>query len=888
MTRNRLQSNLVKVGFLVLLLLFPAWMRPHSTNAAGSASDIRITEVMFCPAPGSYEWIELKNTGTGPVLVNGFAITDEDDNWYRIPSALPAVPAGAIVVVQFDGAGSAGNDYNFSDGIATLHSPAGMTNLFEDAGDQVALYSAPPHPIFLPAIIKGDGAVSQPLPSLPNDPPPPSMLTFLAWGVPADNDDFRAVAAGLWGQGTFKCLARGLGRGFCSTAVAGESIGLVPNSTTTFTNDWTVYPATQVTKGVSNPWPTISWYYPPANSTLDRATFGVSWALVEGATGYRFQMDANGSFSTLIVNETLTEPTYIPSTPLAEGTYYWRVKGLFAGGAEGAWSAGIRVDCLTLPATGVQTEYLAPSASKILGIAWQRQLKDTNMLCLDGDPETTGAYAWDRPHTLRVLHEGMYCARACISMIASYFGGHLSKDRISYEFFKGGTPDGDLGHNRGVSDSDLTNVLAWALGMNPGQILYQAGKPAFAQIKAWIDANRPIIAGIPGHVRVLDGYMEFTRGAANWQFLHLLDPWNCRQLINYPNDNIDAVWVGPANPPGAPGVRSDEDVNGNNIADTIDDTDGDGLCDFDERNRFGTAFEKADTDGDLVPDKTDLREYVFNKEGTYSPRAADMDNDTRRKELDKDNDNFSNNGLMDGCEDSNFNGKCDSAQGETNNFKRSDDVAIQVTLSWSRLGGDLDLHLVRPGGAMFSGSDCFFDNSAPDWGIAGQVCDNPKLDINCCHSCTVENIVLSKLETGTYSIKVHYIYDYGIGSNTANVRLWFQGAIYTFGPRTLSNTEVWDVATLQWPSKVVTPGAMAASNRVDHGQLFRKSRRSWNGMEMVPPAQPVAVAANVVASWFPFTCREPVFSCCGNEPWTRFPVGCPASATCTGFGSSRF
>lgn len=41
---------------------------------------------------------------------------------------------------------------------------------------------------------------------------------------------------------------------------------------------------------------------------------------------------------------------------------------------------------------------------------------------------------WDLPHDemLRKDHGRNYCERASVSMLASYYGGHLSQDRIAY------------------------------------------------------------------------------------------------------------------------------------------------------------------------------------------------------------------------------------------------------------------------------------------------------------------------------------------------------------------------------------------------------------------------------------------------------------------------
>jgi formylglycine-generating enzyme required for sulfatase activity len=645
-----------------LLTTAPA-PRQDAKLAAKSNSGIRINEVMFYPNSGEYEWVELKNTGTSPVSLQGYGLTDEDGNWYRFPSALPSIPAGAFVVVVFDGASSASDDYNFSENVATLHSPAGIVNIFEDGADQVALYSDTMYnKIYLPLIQKS-GGTNQPASGAARQPRAdvPPVVSFVAWGAPPGEDAANAFAAGIWTPNWFKSLARGLGAGAPNEPLAtGETLGLLPGSQTNTPDDWTLYLASQTTRGSENQLPIISWFYPAAGATVDGATFAVSWAPVEGATGYRFQMDDNSDFSSPVTDQILTEAAYIPSTPVAEGTYYWRVKIIFASG-ESPWSSGVQVHSLTLPLAGSAVAPKTILASKTLTITWQLQHKDTNMLCLAGDPET-GDLAWDRPHTTRGTHGNMYCARASVAMMASYYGGHLSQDRITHEIFQDNAPEGNLGHDVGVTLGQIDTSVSWALGTN---ITRQNGKPTFQQIKNWIDANQPIGSAIPGHMRVIDGYKEYNRGETTWQFIHILDPWDRAKWVNYANDNIIAVWVGPAGTGGAPNVRSDEDEDNDGIADTIDDSDGDGVTDFDERYRFHTDPAKPDTDGDGVPDKLDLREYVFDNNGNYSTRNADYDNDGLRKEVDADNDNDSAN---DGCEDANRNGKYESNLGESNNF----------------------------------------------------------------------------------------------------------------------------------------------------------------------------------------------------------------------------
>ena len=89
------------------------------------------------------------------------------------------------------------------------------------------------------------------------------------------------------------------------------------------------------------------------------------------------------------------------------------------------------------------------------------------------------------------------------------------------------------------------------------------------------------------------------------------------------------------------------------------DTDGDGIIDFDEINRFHTDPYKVDTDGDGIDDKTEIRSYTFLSDDSFDSfdiRKPDADGDGLRAELDSDSDNG---GVPDELEDINHNGIMD-------------------------------------------------------------------------------------------------------------------------------------------------------------------------------------------------------------------------------------
>ena len=110
---------------------------------------------------------------------------------------------------------------------------------------------------------------------------------------------------------------------------------------------------------------------------------------------------------------------------------------------------------------------------------------------------------------------------------------------------------------------------------------------------------------------------------------------------------------------GCPNVRHQEES-------VTTDSDGDGVVDFDETERFGTNPSSDDGDQDLLRDKQDIITGVFDP-STAMPRpreafGRDYDSDEIPTERDKDSDEG---GCPDGVEDMNGNGHRDQRSGTT-------------------------------------------------------------------------------------------------------------------------------------------------------------------------------------------------------------------------------
>ena len=145
-----------------------------------------------------------------------------------------------------------------------------------------------------------------------------------------------------------------------------------------------------------------------------------------------------------------------------------------------------------------------------------------------------------------------------------------------------------------------------------------------------------------------------------------------------------------------------------------------------------------------------------------------------------------------------------------------EELDVHLILRWDVSGGsDVDFHFLRRDAELFSCDDCYYANMSPDWGVAGDIRDDPFLDRDDLEGPGPENINVDELPDGTYLINVHYYSDTGSGggdmgdsptSANATVEVYLGGALAgAYGPTHLESTDsTWDVASLDWPAGTLT------------------------------------------------------------------------------------
>jgi hypothetical protein len=126
--------------------------------------------------------------------------------------------------------------------------------------------------------------------------------------------------------------------------------------------------------------------------------------------------------------------------------------------------------------------------------------------------------------------------------------------------------------------------------------------------------------------------------------------------------------------------------------------------------------------------------------------------------------------------------------------------AITAILRWDQNFTDIDVHLVRPGGAPFSlAGDCFWASKGPDWGTPNLDADNPFLDVDDIDGFGPETVNMRTAEAGAYRVMAHYYADRGIGASNATMEIYVGGVLQgSYAAAGMRCNDLWDVGTVNW------------------------------------------------------------------------------------------
>jgi hypothetical protein len=337
-----------------------------------------------------------------------------------------------------------------------------------------------------------------------------------------------------------------------------------------------------------------------------------------------------------------------------------------------------------------------------LGIVPLGARKDTTMLAITPgsaskkmcDKDGRRNQAWDFPNP-RSSHksddlESWWCWAVAPTMFNNYYGGTVVRDQVVYEV------KGDLLHDSdaGANFKETQEALYYVLDADADRFEWFSSKPEPEQVAESIDSGNPIHYTVlwpkgGGHVMVIGGY-RLVRGKFFVQVLNTdnnakVEYWEWTKALHYATGFIKESFD-----PSLTAIEVDARI--------LSDSDSDGVCDFDEEERFQSDENSSDTDGDGIPDKIEIMSWVFPREsnGSLMPsffkvfNSPDIDKDGLFPEADEDTDGG---GLRDGLEDQNGDAIWDIDLEETDVYDPKDDGLLDLVFcidTTASMGDDIE------------------------------------------------------------------------------------------------------------------------------------------------------------------------------------------------------
>lgn len=379
-----------------------------------------------------------------------------------------------------------------------------------------------------------------------------------------------------------------------------------------------------------------------------------------------------------------------------------------------------------------------------------------------------------------------------------------------------------------ATDSDIRDVFAWISPSEQSLVEHATGvrKYVVEHQSSWTDADS--LTDVTGASNASSFEVDSVQG-----FCTNEAPW-----LVWPRERLAAGCYDCVIDVNANGVYD----KGTDFVDNIDNSGDNTTCGM--RVTSGSCADDSveitsHTDDETVTSTAVTLEGTFAVEPAYASITIASGSQTTTIELTPSGTTFSANiPLFNGenlitvtAVDAENNG-CAETITIVSSSSASSNELFRVQLTWDG-DTDMDLHLVRPGGAYSNGGngadDCNFGNCAVglegtitnfiDWGVSGED-DDPKLDVDCI-SCGngIENIWINEIpEDGAYEVYV----DAYSGSETAvNLSVFIRGA--TVGTVSCGamvsdgSTDSCFVGTITWSggdsgSGTFTPSGTKASN----------------------------------------------------------------------------
>lgn len=483
-------------------------------------------------------------------------------------------------------------------------------------------------------------------------------LAYIPWGdegLFAEN----AVAAGVWKnvEDYFEPSRRVVH--YPIEYVENMYYRIIENASGKKTDEWFCYSdSDDPTMVQSVPEPIKLSMYKPENYRLtenDSVTF--KWLPVKRARWYKVVVrnDLNE-----VIREITTSGTSV-NVQLDDGNYSWLVYcGEYIDGNGDLRlieSGGVtpRSTNIALISKGVDV-----NVWNALQIDTLKGYKDTRFLFL-GFGQDVLQYKWDDIHVNETYMSNAYrCWLVSVQLMNHIYGGNITQDEILFAV-RYSSEEPLVKPFFPVGGDTLERIEAIKFALQTNNVTRYEGVPSYNVVKNEIDNGRPIYiktvywsnseSRYGAHAMVIYGYVG---SADNYAFLYAFGD-NYGELTNSiakPDSVVDYILAEPSN---------------NSVA-THDlrldmDSDGDGIVDFDEIERFKTNPYDRDSDGDGMDDKMEIYNYTKKSrynvklDKTFPDRAqrvmseitkkSNEDGDSYRKESDDDD---NNNGINDGLE----------------------------------------------------------------------------------------------------------------------------------------------------------------------------------------------------------------------------------------------